>query len=42
MKVSRKGFLKGLMASFLMPVAAKNAVAEPPILKVPEIKLKDY
>lgn len=42
MKTTTRGFLKGLMASFLTPVVAKNAMAEPPIFKVPEVKLKDY
>jgi len=42
MKTTTRGFLKGLMASFLTPVAAKHAIAEPPLLKSPEVKLEDY
>jgi len=53
MNVSRAGFLKGLMAAFLTPVAAKAAYVNPytqptrlkdlpPVEKVPEVKLDDY
>lgn len=53
MKVSRKGFLKGLMASFLTPIVAKAAYVNPytqptplkglpPVEKTPVVKLDDY
>jgi len=53
MKVSRAGFLKGLMASFLTPIVAKATYVNPytqptplkdlpPVEKAPVVKLDDY